>query len=220
MRLRGTTNDKNGDDLYHLLSILLVIVVSIIAWGIQSYRDSLLRRVDIVELLDILNDAVSHSLIVNQDDETEEVQTSFSLSKRSHARTLISINSVDSATLESLPVFGPVLASRTIKFRNSLGGFVSVTQLREVYGMDSLGYNKIADMFFIDSTLIDRICVDTADFKSMLSHPYLDYNTTKKIFRNRKHHDLNDLDSLKIQHFVDKEVWHKIKPYLKICSIH
>ena len=73
MRLRGTTNDKNGDDLYNLLSILLLIVVSIIAWGIQSYRDSLLRRVDIVELLNILNDAVSHSVIVNQDDETEEV---------------------------------------------------------------------------------------------------------------------------------------------------
>ncbi len=54
----------------------------------------------------------------------------------------------------------------------------------------------------------------------MLSQPYLDYNTTKKIFRNRKHHDLNDMDSLKIQHFVDKKVWHKIKPYLKICSIH
>ena len=37
MKLRDTTNDRNGDDLYHLLSIVIVVFVSLLAWGVQSY---------------------------------------------------------------------------------------------------------------------------------------------------------------------------------------
>ena len=36
---------------------------------------------------------------------------------------MICLNSVDSIGLDSLPVFGPVLIYRTIKFRDALGGF-------------------------------------------------------------------------------------------------
>ncbi len=51
----------------------------------------------------------------------------------------LSLNGADSAALEQLPGIGPVLASRIVRYREKLGGFYNVAQLREVYGIsDSL----------------------------------------------------------------------------------
>ena len=218
MKLRDTTNDRNGDDLYHLLSIVIVVFVSLLARVIQSYRDSQIRRVEIVELLDILYDVDIHVSVVSI---LQQRPQTISLNKNQNDISFnLSINSVDSVTLESLPIFGPVLTSRTIKFRSALGGFVSVDQLEEVYGIDSASFQMIKDWFYVDSTLIDQICIDTAGFKTLLSHPYLDYKTTKQIYRCKKHNTINNVDFIKNQPYIGDSLWMKIEPYLKICSIH
>lgn len=218
MKLRDTTNDRNGDDLYHLLSIVIVVFVSLLAWGVQSYRDSQIRRVEIVELLDILYDVDIHVSVVSIAQKRPHI---ISINKKQNDVSFhLSINSVDSVTLKSLPIFGPVLTSRTIKFRSALGGFVSVDQLEEVYGIDSASFQMIKDWFYVDSTLIDQICIDTAGFKTLLSHPYLDYKTTKQIYRCKKHNTINNVDFIKNQPYIGDSLWMKIEPYLKICSIH
>ena len=107
-----------------------------------------------------------------------------------------------------------------MKFRSALGGFVSVDQLEEVYGIDSASFQMIKDWFYVDSTLIDQICIDTAGFKTLLSHPYLDYKTTKQIYRCKKHNTINNVDFIKNQPYIGDSLWMKIEPYLKICSIH
>jgi len=218
VKLRDTTNDRNGDNLYHLLSIVIVVFVSLLARVIQSYRDSQIRRVEIVELLDILYDVDIHVSVVSI---LQQRPQTISLNKNQNDISFnLSINSVDSVTLESLPIFGPVLTSRTIKFRSALGGFVSVDQLEEVYGIDSASFQMIKDWFYVDSTLIDQICIDTAGFKTLLSHPYLDYKTTKQIYRCKKHNTINNVDFIKNQPYIGDSLWMKIEPYLKICSIH
>ncbi len=50
-------------------------------------------------------------------------------------RPILNLNICDSASLEALPGIGPVLSSRIIKYRNLIGGYVSVDQLKEVYGL-------------------------------------------------------------------------------------
>ena len=42
----------------------------------------------------------------------------------------LQLNIMDSIDFEKLTVFGPVLSSRTVKFRNALGGFIHVSQLK------------------------------------------------------------------------------------------
>ena len=61
------------------------------------------------------------------------------------------LNKVDSAGLESLPFLGPVLASRVCKFRDRLGGFWSVNQLREVWGLKS----EVADQIIVMKMLMN-----------------------------------------------------------------
>ncbi len=78
---------------------------------------------------------------------------------------LVCINSIDSTGLEQLPVFGSVLSSRTIKFRNALGSFYSVNQISEVYGLDSLDYKKVKSLFVIDTTKLEKLCINSVEEK-------------------------------------------------------
>ena len=47
------------------------------------------------------------------------------------------LNTADSAMLVRLPGIGPVYAGRILKYRSLLGGFANMSQLNEVYGMES-----------------------------------------------------------------------------------
>ena len=46
------------------------------------------------------------------------------------------INHATAAEWKRLPGWGEVLSQRTVKFREALGGFVSIEQLKLVYGLD------------------------------------------------------------------------------------
>lgn len=59
--------------------------------------------------------------------------------KAEKRNSIVDIATADSASLLSIRGIGPVFASRIIKYRDKLGGFYSVEQLLEVWGMkDSL----------------------------------------------------------------------------------
>lgn len=49
----------------------------------------------------------------------------------------VDINAADSAAWEALPGIGPVYANRIIRYRSRVGGFDSIRQLEQVYGVDS-----------------------------------------------------------------------------------
>lgn len=62
------------------------------------------------------------------------------------ASAKVNLNQADAATLETLPNIGPVLAQRIIEHRDSVGGFTSVGQLREVTGIGEKTFQAIAEM--------------------------------------------------------------------------
>jgi competence ComEA-like helix-hairpin-helix protein len=109
-------------------------------------------------------------------------QSTFS---RTQSPILIDINRADSIQLLPLPGIGPVFAGRIIKYRDLLGGFLTVDQLREVYGMPEETVELIRDMILIDTTIIRKIFLDSAGFKELLRHPYLEYNDVRTLLQFR-----------------------------------
>jgi competence ComEA-like helix-hairpin-helix protein len=97
----------------------------------------------------------------------------------------VDINRTDSAELLPLPGIGPVFAGRIIKYRNLLGGFVSVDQLLEVYGMPEETLDMIRDRLSIDTSVIRKIRLDSATFRELLRHPYLNYEQVKALVNYR-----------------------------------
>lgn len=131
-------------------------------------------------------------------------------------RVRIDINVSDSATLVNLPGIGPVLSSRIIKYRRLLGGFASVEQLKEVYGLQVETFDIIKDRVYADSSVIKRININTAGFKELSHVHYLEKYEITSIMKYRelkgKIRGIADLTENKL---ITEEKARKVGPYLK-----
>ncbi len=106
--------------------------------------------------------------------------------KKPANRMKVEINTADSASLVQKLLLPPWMARRILKYRTLLGGFYSRTQLREVYGMKKATYDAIRTFIRIDTSKIKKTDLNTATFKQLLHHPYISYETTKKLVNARR----------------------------------
>ena len=73
--------------------------------------------------------------------------------------TVVELNSADTTALKKVPGIGSVFAKRIIKYRELLGGFYSVEQLGEVYGIDEERYKSMKSWFSADLSAISQLPV-------------------------------------------------------------
>jgi DNA uptake protein ComE-like DNA-binding protein len=127
---------------------------------------------------------------------------------------IIELNSADSLQLLELPGIGPGFTKRILKYRNLLGGFYHIEQLKEVYGLQDSTYQLIKDKVSANADLVKKIDLNTENFKELNKHPYLSYEDVKAIFNyRRKNGPINSFDQIKTI-FTDENTINKLKPYL------
>lgn len=98
----------------------------------------------------------------------------------------IKINSADTTELKSLPGIGSFFARNIVEYRDKLGGFIEKEQLLEIYAFDSTRMANIESLIVIDSIELMKVKVNTDDFKTILRHPYIEYEDVKKIINYRE----------------------------------
>lgn len=126
------------------------------------------------------------------------------------------LNQADSAQFEKVYGIGAKLASRIIKFRSRLGGFVSKNQLKEVYGLDSVLLIELdKKTIILENYLPTKIKVNQTSLDELKSHPYVGYKSAKIILAYKNTHgrilDKNDFANIKA---FGKEEIEKIVQYL------
>jgi DNA uptake protein ComE-like DNA-binding protein len=99
---------------------------------------------------------------------------------------IVDLNTVDSITLVKLPQIGGFMALRILEFRDKLGGFVNLEQLRDVKGMDEARLAVIQPYINIGEAEMRKIDINRTDFKTLVHHPYLNYEQVKRIFNQRE----------------------------------
>ena len=99
---------------------------------------------------------------------------------------IVNINTTDTMQLLNLPEIGPFFARNIVEYRKKIGGFIDKKQLLEIYGFDSVRYEIISPYIIIDSVAIRRLKVNHDDFKTILRHPYIEYEDVKKIVNDRE----------------------------------
>lgn len=99
---------------------------------------------------------------------------------------ILDINTADSVALTALPQIAEVMGSRIHRYRERLGGFVSLEQLFEIRGMDSARFEVIKPYITLENKEIRRINVNQDEFKVLLRHPYLEYEQVKAIVNHRE----------------------------------
>ncbi|MDR2915868.1 MAG: helix-hairpin-helix domain-containing protein [Tannerella sp.] len=124
---------------------------------------------------------------------TERVKRLTSYSRPSYPRsekftegTIIELNTADTTVLKKIPGIGSAFAKRIVNYRNLLGGYYSVTQLSEVYGIDEERYNALKPWFIADPSLVFKLDVNKLSQDSLRRHPYINYGQSKVITQLRR----------------------------------
>lgn len=139
--------------------------------------------------------------------------------RSSRATATLELNSADTADLQRLWGIGPVYAARIVRYRNLLGGFVDIQQLREVYGLADSVFRRIAPQLSVDTSRIRRLDLNTASYGQLLRHPYLDKHQVAAILRLReKQGPFLSTDDLHRIPIIEQETFNKIIPYLTCNS--
>lgn len=129
----------------------------------------------------------------------------------------IDINMADSSWFQTIYGIGPVLSARIVKYRALLGGFTSLAQLNEVYGLSSEVINEIMVRVELDTmqNTIKKLNINTDDIKTLGRHPYLTFNLAKAIVSYREVHGAYcQVEEIKKIHIIDDSTYLRVSPYL------
>lgn len=129
----------------------------------------------------------------------------------------VELNSADSARIVSVPGIGKVLGPRIIKYRSLLGGFHTVMQLSEVYGLDSADIQDMLPYIIIDTTLINKKDINSAGYSELLRHPYLTEKNTRDILNYRQYAGrISSLKELLRNRILSKQESSKLEKYFYV----
>ena len=125
--------------------------------------------------------------------------------------TQIELNRCDTTQLKKIPGIGSYTARRIVHYRERLGGFIRLKQLREI----RLNEEVLAPWFTLDSTAVTPLQVNQLPMKQLLAHPYLNYRQSRAIMQYRERH--GPLPSIEVmkgwEEFTANEL-QRVAPYL------
>jgi competence protein ComEA len=129
--------------------------------------------------------------------------------------TSVDINTADTTAFIALPGIGNKLAARIINFRDKLGGFYSVAQIGETFGLPDSTFQKIKKYLKLENTPIKKININTVTVDELKSHPYIKWNLANPIIAYRNEHGpFLKIEDIKKVIAVTDEIYNKIEPYL------
>ena len=136
-------------------------------------------------------------------------------SRKIHSGT-VDISTADTAVLITLPGIGSKLAARIVSFREKLGGFYSVEQFREVFGIQDSVYQQLRPILVISPGNLTQININTASEETLKAHPYIRWQLAKLIISYRREHgDFNAPGDLENLQALDNERLKKLIPYMQ-----
>ena len=126
----------------------------------------------------------------------------------------LELNPADSSALIAIRGIGPYYASRILRYRERLGGFYAVRQLKEIK-MTYFNVDSAAHLFTVNPQLIRKKDLNSMSFKEVLRHPYLDYEEVKLIFNAKNKYKKISFDTLQQRKILPAYKLKKIKPYFR-----
>lgn len=130
---------------------------------------------------------------------------------------LVDVALADTAAFIALPGIGPTLARRIVQFRSKCGGFHSVEQIAEVYGIRDSVFQLIRGRLTISKTALKMLMINEITIDSLAVHPYISYSEARAIVQYRAQHGpfKSPEDLLQVA-VISKDWLRKVRPYLQI----
>lgn len=139
------------------------------------------------------------------------------IERKEYAAVAVDINSADTAEWKKLKGIGSGYARRIVNFRSKLGGFVSVEQVKETFGLPDSVYQQIKPQLRFDASSVQQIDLNKASIDELKAHPYIAYAVANAIVQYRKEHgDFTAVDDIRKIGAIDAPLFNKIAPYLRV----
>lgn len=129
----------------------------------------------------------------------------------------INLNTADTIELMKLKGIGPSFARRIFKYRELLGGFYSVEQLKEVWGFPDSTYHKILPFVMVEEQQIKTISINQDSLEVFGKHPYIKFPAAKLLMAYRAQHGkFSNIENAQKAMALSDSAFYKIKPYLRL----
>jgi competence protein ComEA len=127
----------------------------------------------------------------------------------------VDLNRVTVEELDKIKWMSTPAAQRIIKYRESLGGFSNLGQLKEVWGIHDTFIAKFQNYLYL-SSVYSKIHINECVIDSIPRHPYIDKYRFRSVLLYRNNHGkFNDPSDLLKTKIYTKEEVDKLTPYLK-----
>jgi DNA uptake protein ComE-like DNA-binding protein len=128
----------------------------------------------------------------------------------------IEINTVKFSELMQIRGMSAEIAGRIIKYRELLGGYYSLHQLREVYGMEGSLFSTLEDKLIVSPEVINKFSLRDVEYKQLLRHPYINKDQVNQIFQLKEFYG----DSISLRHIItnkiiDDSLLIQLSPYIE-----
>jgi competence protein ComEA len=142
---------------------------------------------------------------------------------------VIDINTATVEQWKSLPAIGDVLSNRIVKFRDKIGGFTSIAQVKQTYGLSDSAFQAIEPYLTISATPQKvtaasqkasepgKININSATLNQIKANAHIPQEIAQAIVIYRSQHgNFASIEDLKKIVFINEEVFRQIAPYISV----
>lgn len=127
-------------------------------------------------------------------------------------RVLVDLNTADTMQLKKIPGIASYRAAQIVRYRESLGGYVSVEQVMESCTLP----DDVLDWLTLTHTHTRKVNLNQASVQAMRRHPYLTFYQARAIVERRRAkgnlHSASEL--LQLKEFTQQDI-DRLQPYIE-----
>lgn len=124
----------------------------------------------------------------------------------------VMLDDADTTALKKVPGIGRYYASEIVRYRNALGGYVSVSQLSEIEGFPETAF----PYFKVSGHSVRKLNLNRLTLNQLKRHPYINFYQARHIIDYRRlKGPLRSLDDLKLlKDFTPRDI-ERLRPYVE-----
>ncbi len=127
---------------------------------------------------------------------------------------IFDINTGDTTDFMNLYGIGRVYSKRIINFRKSLGGFFTIEQIGDVWGIEDSLFLAIKPYLTVNASNIQKKNINNMSKDSLNKHPYINWQKSKTILAYKSAHgDYKHMDEFYNLHLLEDEFVDTMKQY-------
>ena len=187
------------------------VVLRFTEHGVDSNDD--LQKIFVIsdELFELIKDSTYYPSKIDRQGELNSKEQLVSIDK-----FIVDLNTATNEELIKLVGIGDYYAEKIIEYRNRLGGYNRPEQLLDLWKFTPEKLEKIREQIVISGN-VRKLNINLINYDDLVKHPYITVKIANSIVKMREQRKgYKKMEELLDSKLIDRELFDKLKPYLKI----